>query len=144
MDLCTNLLGELAYFKMMHLKPNFSDLSRRYRVDRHTIAKYYKNGGKVIKKRKNQISKYDDFNEEIFELLSQPGVTKVAAYHFLCGKYPDTFHQNYNTFKSYTLRKQIVPTKSKIVPHVRFETKPGDQLQVDWKEKAQTSYKTPE
>ena len=52
MNICTNLLGELAYLKMMNIKPNFSDLSRRYHVDRHTIAKYYKNGGKIIKKRK--------------------------------------------------------------------------------------------
>ena len=134
MDLCTNLLGELAYFKMMNIKPNFSDLSRRYNVDRHTISKYYKNGGKVIKQRKNQKSIYDDFSDEIIQLLSQPGVTKVAAYQYLCGKYPDTFHQNYSSFKSYTLRKDIIPTKTKIVPHPRFETNPGEQLQVDWKE----------
>ncbi len=134
MDLCTNLLGEFAYFKMMNIKPNFSDLSRRYNVDRHTISKYYKNGGKVIKQRKNQKSIYDDFSDEIIQLLSQPGVTKVAAYQYLCGKYPDTFHQNYSSFKSYTLVKDIIPTKTKIVPHLRFETNPGEQLQVDWKE----------
>ena len=103
-------------------------------MDRHTIAKYYRNGGKIIKKRKNQNSYYDNFQEEIIELLSQPGVSKMAVFQFLCNKYPDTFHPNYNTFKSYTLRKDIKLTKSKNVPHVRFETKPGDQLQVDWKE----------
>lgn len=134
MDLCTNLLGELAYFKMMNIKPNFSDLSRRYHIDRHTIAKYYKNGGRLIKKRKNQKSLYDNFQDEIIELLSQPGVTKTAAYHYLCNKYPDTFNRNYSSFKSYTLRKDIVPTKVEVIPHVRFETKPGEQLQVDWKE----------
>lgn len=134
MDAYTNLLGELTYLKHMNIKPNFSDLSRRYHMDRHTIAKYYRNGGKIIKKRKNQNSVYDNFQEEIIELLSQPGVSKMAVFQYLSNKYPDSFHPNYNTFKSYTLRKDIKPTKTKNVPHVRFETKPGDQLQVDWKE----------
>ena len=134
MDAYTNLLGELTYLKHMNIKPNFSDLSRRYHMDRHTIAKYYRNGGKIIKKRKNQNSFYDNFQEEIIELLSQPGVSKMAVFQYLSNKYPDTFHPNYNTFKSYTLRKDIRLSKTKNVPHVRFLTKPGDQLQVDWKE----------
>ncbi len=134
MDLSTSLLGELAYFKTMNIKPNYSDLSRRYHVDRHTIAKYFKNGGKIIKRRKNQKSLYDDFQDEIIELLSQPGISKTAAFYYLCNKYPDTFNKNYSSFKSYTLRKDIIPAKTKVVPHVRFETKPGEQLQVDWKE----------
>jgi len=134
MDLCTSLLGELAYFKMMNIKPNFSDLSRRYHMDRHTIAKYFKNGGKIIKKRKNQKSVYDDFQDEIIELFSKPGVTKTAVFYYLCDKYPNTFNKNYSSFKSYTLRKDIVPAKTNVVPHIRFETKPGEQLQVDWKE----------
>ena len=100
MDAYTNLLGELTYLKHMNIKPNFSDLSRRYHMDRHTIAKYYRNGGKIIKKRKNQNSVYDNFQEEIIELLSQPGVSKMAVFQYLSNKYPDSFHPNYNTFKS--------------------------------------------
>ena len=45
MEICTNLIGELSCLKMMNIKPNFSDLSRRYTIDRHTIAKYYREGG---------------------------------------------------------------------------------------------------
>ena len=104
MEICTNLIGELSCLKMMNIKPNFSDLSRRYKIDRHTIAKYYREGGKFIKKRKNQNSVYDKYLNEIIEILSQPGVSKVAAYQYLVGKYQD-FHKNYNTFKSFTLRK---------------------------------------
>jgi transposase len=133
MEICTNLLGELTYLKMMNLKPNYSDLARKYKVDRHTIAKYYRNGGKIIKQRTFKKSCYDDYKEEIIELLSKPGVTKMAAFQFLCDKY-EKFHKNYNTFKSFTLSRGIKTTKTKIEPHVRFETNPGEQLQVDWKE----------
>lgn len=133
MGICKNLLGQLTYLKMMNLKPNFSDLSRKYKLDRHTIAKYYKEGGKIIKPRKQQQSYYDKYLDEIVELLSTPGVSKVSAYQFLVGKYSE-FHKNYNSFKSFTLRKGITPTKTKVEPHIRFETEPGDQLQVDWKE----------
>ena len=48
MEICTNLIGELSCLKMMNIKPNFSDLSRRYKIDRHTIAKYYREGGKNL------------------------------------------------------------------------------------------------
>lgn len=143
MEICTNLIGELSCLKMMNIKPNFSDLSRRYKIDRHTIAKYYREGGKFIKKRKNQNSVYDKYLNEIIEILSQPGVSKVAAYQYLVGKYQD-FHKNYNTFKSFTLRKNITPTKTKVEPHVRYETKPGEQLQVDWKESVKMTSKTGE
>lgn len=50
MDTYINILGDLTYLKQMNIKPNFSDLSRKYHINRHTIAKYYKNGGKIIKK----------------------------------------------------------------------------------------------
>ena len=33
MEICTNLLGELTCLKMMNMKPNVSDLSRRYNID---------------------------------------------------------------------------------------------------------------
>lgn len=67
-------------------------------------------------------------------------MSKVAAYQYLVGKYPD-FHKNYSTFKSFTLRKNIIPTKSKIEPHIRYETKPGEQLQLDWKESVKMTSK---
>ena len=72
--------------------------------------------------------------------MSQPGVSKVAAYQYLVGKYID-FHKNYSTFKSFTLRKNIIPTKTKVEPHIRYETKLREQLQVDWKESVKMTSK---
>ena len=41
-----NLIGELLIMKDLEIKPNFSCLSRKYGKDRHTIKKYYENGGR--------------------------------------------------------------------------------------------------
>ena len=40
-----NLTGQLNMMKEMGTKPNFSDVARRYGVDRHTVAKYWNGGG---------------------------------------------------------------------------------------------------
>lgn len=38
------LRGELEELKNDQIKPNFSALARKYSIDRHTIAKYWKDG----------------------------------------------------------------------------------------------------
>ncbi len=39
-----NLLGELRIMDDFHIKPNYSDLARKYKMDRHTVKKYHING----------------------------------------------------------------------------------------------------
>ena len=36
-----NLTGELNMYKEAGIKPNFSDIARRYGLDRHTVASYW-------------------------------------------------------------------------------------------------------
>ena len=127
-----NIFGELTLMKQFNIKPNYSDLSRRYGLDRHTIKKYYEEGGKIVKERKRKTSKYDVFESEIVVLLKKTGVTKKAALEFLKDKYP-TFDWNYNGFKDFINTNQLVEPHQKKA-HVRFETAPGEELQVDWKE----------
>ncbi len=125
-----NLLGMLDILKNFKMKPNFSELSRRYGIDRHTIKKYYDDGGKKLIIRKRG-SRFDPFKQEIIKLMNKPGITKKAIHEYLKDKYDDI--PAYSTFRNYTNKHQIKKSKSTI-PHVRFETKPGEQLQVDWKE----------
>ena len=40
-----NLIGEMNMMKESGAKPNFTDIARRYGVDRHTVAKYWNGGG---------------------------------------------------------------------------------------------------
>ena len=127
-----NLIGELFIMKDLEIKPNFSCLSRKYGRDRHTIKKYYVNGG-INKKQIIRTSKYDDLSEEISELLSNPAVSIIATFHYLVRKYPDR-DIKYNGLKSFIRKKGLNNNRERVKPHVRFETNPAEQLQVDWKE----------
>jgi len=129
----TNILGALRIMKDMNIKPNFSALQRKYNIDRHTIKKYYDNDGIVHKDRKEKESKYDKYEEEILEIMKEPEVTIMALYQYLISKYGE-LDFTYSGLKAFTLRKGIKRKGMSTTPHVRYETAPGDQLQVDWKE----------
>ena len=115
-----NIFGELTLMKQLNIKPNYSDLSRRYGLDRHTIKKYYEEGGKIVKQRKRRCSKYDAFEDDIVAVLKKPGVTKKAALEFLKDKHPN-FNWNYNGFKDFVHTKQLDEPHQKEA-HLRFET----------------------
>ena len=40
-----NMIGELNMYRESGIKPNFSDIARRYGRDRHTVAAYWRAGG---------------------------------------------------------------------------------------------------
>ena len=40
-----NIFGMINILNTYKMKPNFSELARIYDLDRHTIKKYYDNGG---------------------------------------------------------------------------------------------------
>ena len=82
-----NLIGELRIMKDLNITPNFSSLQRQYGTDRHTIRKYYDNGGIPDRKPKDIKSKWDPFIKEIKELISMPHVSFKAAWMFLSNKY---------------------------------------------------------
>ena len=129
----TNLLGELQMYRDMKIKPNFSSLERKYNVNRHTIKKYYVNGGIVRKACKDKTSKYEKYKDEITQIMKEDSVTIMALYQYLAQKY-EKDRINYNGLKHYTLKLGIKRKGIKEIPHIRYETLPGEQLQVDWKE----------
>lgn len=131
-----NLLGTLTLFTMNNIKPNYSELERQYGVNRKTIRKYHDNGGKPIRKASKRNYQLEPFNEQIKEKMAHPGVTYQAAYQFFKAKYPtDPAFNSSSTFRWYArtvLNLRKTPKGSSA--HVRYETPPGKQLQVDWKE----------
>lgn len=128
-----NLVGEIKIMKEMDIKPNFSELSRKYNIDRHTVKKIYENDGLIARKTSSRSSMWDEYLEEIIELMSGDTVSKKAAYMYLINKYEGKLTGTYNGFKWYTLHKGIELKKNN-KPHVLYEVDPGEQLQVDWKE----------
>lgn len=125
-----NLQGQLSILKAMNIKPNFSELAREYNLDRRTIKKYY-DGYEGKSKTRNKGSKLDQYYNEIRDKLAINGVTVKGVYEYLKDKYNDI--GTYSNFNKYIKTKELKP-KKKINRHARFETPPGKQAQVDWKE----------
>ena len=123
------LKQELLIMKTLNIKPNYSELSRIYKIDRRTIGKY--NNGycreniKIIRK-----SKLDNLKDEIKEKLELPGITITGLYQYFS---KDKNIGTYSNFYKYIKKHKLKPDKNNKV-HLRFETDIGKQLQFDWKE----------
>lgn len=124
-------LMELNMCKEFDIKPNFSAIAKKYDLDWHTVKKYYEQGCVSSSKRKRK-SRYDAFKETIDELLSNSECSLIAAHQYLVHNV-EGFPDNYWSFHSYVKNHGYVP-KNKRVPHPRYETAIGQQLQFDWKE----------
>lgn len=114
----------------MNLKPNFSDLARQYGFDRRTVKKYYE-GYDGKPKTRNKTSKLDKYKDEIIEKLQIKGIKVKAIYEYFVDKGYDV--GGYSNFNKYIKNNNLKPT-AKSKGHPRFETLPGKQAQVDWKE----------
>ena len=128
----TVITTSLAYFKLMGIKPNFSELSRKHNIDRHTLKKHYDAGGIKPRKKREYTSYYDEYKQIIKEKLEIDGITYIGIFKFLVNE--KGLKGTYSNFKAYLKSNELCKVNKKSVPHVRYETPPGKQMQVDWKE----------
>lgn len=130
-----NIMGELNMYRQLGVKPNFSDIARRYGLDRHTVASYWKEGGDVDDGRCRRGSGFDRHRALIEEKAALPGARKKAVHEYLLHRCGDPDLPGYNAFTHYC-RTRGIPfcEPGGPEPHPRFETPPGRQLQFDWKE----------
>lgn len=130
-----NIMGELNMYRQLGIKPNFSEIARRYDLDRHTVASYWREGGDVDDGRCRRTSGFDCHKDVIAAKAALPGVTKKAVHEYLLHRAGDPALPGYNAFTHYCRTRGIAfagPDGPE--PHPRFETPPGRQLQFDWKE----------
>ena len=111
------------------LKVNCSRLARQMNCDRRTISKYIELAKSGIKPESKQFPKKTDGFEKLIAEKVKTGAPAIAIYDYL--KKHHGFTGSYSTIKSYihnlNAEKQTEAT-------IRFETSPGIQAQVDWKE----------
>lgn len=133
-----NLMAGPSADRECGVRPNFSEVARRYGVDRHTVSKYWNGGGPSPDDgRHGRPSGFDRYRDEIEEKAALPGVTAKGIHELLlerhAGDEPPV--PGYNAFTSYLRRRGIAVGRSGAPEaHPRFETGPGEQLQFDWKE----------
>lgn len=126
-----NLKGELQCLKTEDIKPNFSELSRIYGIDRRTIKKQYLGLTNKIEKNKKG-SVLDKYQNIIKEKLEIPGSNKKAVYMYILMNVDNNIG-SYSNFRKYVSKHhdELIPKNTDV--HVRFETEYGKQLQFDWK-----------
>ena len=125
------LKTQLRIMKMSGIKPNFAELGRQYDKDWRTVKKYY-DGYEGKPQHRSKTSKLDPYYELIKLKLAIKGANVRGVYEFIHDEYNSDIG-SYSNFNKYVKRKGLKPAK---VPkgHPRFETQPGIQAQVDWKE----------
>lgn len=126
------LKGELTIMNTLGIKPNYSELSRKYDIDRRTVKKYHL-GYEGKPKTKSKKSKLDKYNEEIKQKINLTGATIKGTYKYFENKYTYQNIGSYSNFKTYVRKRNLIEPNKKAI-HPRYETKKGQQLQFDWKE----------
>lgn len=115
----------------VELKINISKIARENNCDWRTAKKYLE--GFTPKERKPRPSKLDYFKPYIIEKYSQ-GATAISIYKYLIqrGYNGKIYEGKYTILRTYC--KSLKDNKAKKAV-VRYESLPGEQGQMDWKEK---------
>lgn len=100
-------MGELNMYRQLGVKPNFSDIARRYGLDRHTVASYWKEGGDVDDGRCRRGSGFDRHRALIEEKAALPGARKKAVHEYLLHRCGDPDLPGYNAFTHYCRTRGI-------------------------------------
>jgi len=110
---------------------NKAELARRYGCDPRTIDRYIKiQSGELVPKENSRKykSKLDDYKGLITHKVDAYGCTAMAIYKLLLTK---GYQGKYSIVADFVKQHKEVETKKATI---RFETNPGLQAQVDWKE----------
>lgn len=110
---------------------NKSELSRRFNCDPRTIDRYLKiSSGEIKPKKSLRVYKslIDEYKAIIIEKVDTYGATAMAVYKFIEKK---GYKGKYSTVAGFINKHKCVEIQKATV---RFETTPGLQAQVDWKE----------
>lgn len=128
-------MGELNMYRQLGIKPNFTQVGKKYGLHRQTVAKYWNRGDEIEDHRRDKGSGFDEFRDVIERKAAMPGVTKKAIHEFLLDRHPDVALPKYGAFTKYCRERGIeCAFASEPEAHPRFETPEGRQLQFDWKE----------
>lgn len=107
---------------------NKSELARRFNCDPRTIDRYINDTNTYSRKPREIKSKLDDFKEIITDKVDNWGSNSMAVFKFIEKKGYDGGYHTVNNF----IQKHKKTEVNKAT--IRFDTSPGLQAQVDWKE----------
>ena len=112
---------------------NKSEIARRFNCDPRTVTRYLKiEAGEIEqRKRREYTSKLDDFKSIILNKVDVHGASAMAVFKFIQKK---GYTGQYSIVSDFVRKHKNEEIKKATI---RFETSPGLQAQVDWKEDLQ-------
>ena len=122
-----DIYERVKLMKKEDIKPNYAEISRLYGCDYRTVKKYFESEPSESPPKRVYHSKLDPYKQIIQEKVKQ-SCTAYSIYDFIRKK---GFTGKYTIVKTYC--RQIKEEEIKKAT-IRFETTPGLQAQVDWKE----------
>lgn len=125
-------IAEIVYMaKKENRKINYAKTARQYNCDQRTVKKHFEEIGKQPRKRKSRTVKklIEGFETIIEDKYLKYNAPAIEIFEVLRSKYG--YKGSYSTIKQYThdLKEKTIRAVT-----VRFETNPGLQCQIDWKE----------
>ena len=131
MNLRKDIYERVKYImkEQSEMKVNCSELARQLNCDRRTIRRYVELAKNGEQPSKRVYQKKTDGFEHIIEEKVKTTAPAIAIYHYLVKEHGYT--GSYSTLKRYIHNLNIEWQKDAVI---RFETNPGMQAQVDWKE----------
>lgn len=122
-----DIYERMKIMKQGGVKPNYAEIARRWNCDYRTVKRYFEQD--VVPIRKNtKPSKLDPFKAIIEEKVGL-GCTGSSIYHFIKRR---GYEGKYSILRDF-VRSIRIEGEQKAT--IRFETNPGLQAQVDWKER---------
>lgn len=122
-----DIYERIQKLKQEEIKPNYAQLAKQYNCDYRTIKKYYEQKDNQKNKQEKKPSKLDEYKEIIRDKLEIP-CSYMAIYKFINKK---GYKGKYSILREYCSQYRFDKLQKATI---RYETNPGLQAQVDWKE----------
>lgn len=117
----------MILMKQDGIKPNYAELAKQYGCDYRTVKKYFESTPEELKAKPQKPSILDPYKSIVEDKLNIP-CSATAIYKFIQKK---GYKGCYSVVKRYCNKYKVEQYQKATI---RFETNPGLQAQVDWKE----------
>lgn len=130
-----SLIGEMDMLREMGVRPSFPEMARRCGMDRHAVAKCWKEGAVMEDGRSARRSGSGRCRDETGDRAQIPGVTMKAMHERLPGRHPDVKLPKHGASRHWMDARGLKAGQPLPDAHPRHGTEPGRQLRSGWKER---------